>query len=166
MLTVCSIFFLVLSILRVQNFARRSVHEFWPHSQNVMHGKNLISMILKSWFTQEKKFIHSKKLVSSIWENSSSRKLLIRYLKIFLHAFFLISIFLFLLFYFSFDFSTKDFSIFWNRKLNYTPRRRLQEQHMVWLIDNTCIKLVRIMLETRDLVNKYKHICSFKKITF
>ena len=28
------------------------------------------------------------------------------------------------------------------------------------------LKLVSIMLETRNLVRKYKHICSFRKYTF
>ena len=29
-----------------------------------------------------------------------------------------------------------------------------------------CVKLVRIMLESSNLVRKYKHICSFRKYTF
>ena len=49
MLTVCSLFFLVLSTLRVQNFARRNVREFWPHSRKFIHAKKkLKSMIRES----------------------------------------------------------------------------------------------------------------------
>ena len=39
MLTVCSLIFLVLYTLRVQNFARRKVREFWSHSRKFIHAK-------------------------------------------------------------------------------------------------------------------------------
>ena len=49
MLTVCSLFFfLVLFILRVQNFASRNVREFWPHLQKFMQARKTESMFRES----------------------------------------------------------------------------------------------------------------------
>ena len=49
MLTVCSLTFLVLSTIRVQNFASRNVCKFWPHSQKLIPAKkNLKSMTRES----------------------------------------------------------------------------------------------------------------------
>ena len=55
MLTVCSLIFLVLPTLSVQNFARRNVREFWLHSQKFIHAKK------KTEIYELGKLIHAKK---------------------------------------------------------------------------------------------------------
>ena len=66
MLTVCSLIFLVLSTLRVQNFARRDVREFWLHWRKFIQAK-------KTEIYDWRKLIHAKKkLFYSIRESSST----------------------------------------------------------------------------------------------
>ena len=52
-LTVCS-FFLVLPTLRVQNFVKRNVPEFWPHLRKFINAK-------KTEIYDLEKLIHAKK---------------------------------------------------------------------------------------------------------
>ena len=77
MLTVCSLIFLVLYTLRVQNFARRKVREFWSHSRKFIHAKKPWNL----WFGKVDP--RKKKLVSSIPESSSTRKFLLLFYQLY-----------------------------------------------------------------------------------
>ena len=68
MLTVCSLIFLVLSTLRVQNFARRNVREFWAHLRKFIQAKKTeiydsgkLIHAKKTSFFNSQKFIHYRK---------------------------------------------------------------------------------------------------------
>ena len=75
-LTVCS-FFLVLSTLRVQNFVKRNVPEFWPHLGKFIHAKKNWNL----WFGKVDP--RKKNPAYSINEISSTRKKLWKLLLLF-----------------------------------------------------------------------------------